>query len=309
MAKKKPSQAQKRAQRLREYRKAYTLAKSKGLVKDLGPGKNFKPSKYMRTKLNKLKPVLTGDYKFVKLDAKQARQYRTLNNARVPVVSNRVAAVLAPKTARVRTNKQGLIEIKEDQYLSVVGQLQPLKSGTFERIILPFKADSIEKLREWVNSNPQLDDDGFLKYDNELFNYMIFGHPSHNSFQGIEGLVRFLEDGASGNDDHTDSEWFSEANFELYRSYRDWRFERDTPAYIKARRQERRRKWYARLTPERRKRMRQQENIRSQARPSYDRKKKALREKYQNETPEQREERLRKNREWKAKNRKPKPES
>lgn len=306
MATKKPSQAQRRSQRLREYRSAYTLARKKGLVKDLGPGKNFKPSKYMKTKLNKIKPLLKGDYQFVKLEAKQARQYRTLKNARVPLVSNGVAAVLAPKKAKVKTNRQGLIQIIEKEFAEVLGQLKPLEAGTYERIVLPFKPSSLDVLRKWVDENPELDDDGRLKYDNEVFNYFIFGHPSHNSFQGLDGLIQYLEGGASGNDDHTDAEWFSEANFELFRSYRDWRFPRDTPEYQRQKARERRQRWYNALKPARLKRLRQQENINAQARPSYDRKKKAQNEKRKNETPEQRAERLRKLAEWKAKQKKTK---
>lgn len=247
----------------------------------------------MKKRLRDLKPYLGSDYVVVKASPKLEKVWRGSPSEIVPKTFNRKLVVKRAPGTRVSTSG-GILSLK-----------RKLKAGTFESIPLPVSAHSLNDLKEWIETNPYYND--IMKNRDEVFNFKIFGNASYNNFGNLEALIDELEkyqnyDSEDENgDDWGDSESFY-TNFELFRSYKDWKFPRDTPTYKARARQEskdrRRARKLANMTDAKREayleRERELRNARRLAQPSYQAQKKAQRDKRASETKKQRAARLKK---------------
>lgn len=281
MAKRKTRQVKISAEKLAEYRRIYKLAKEAGLVqKKVAPSK-LKPSKYMRTRLNSLKQYLTGEYEFLKADTPKRRKTAELfRKAPTPFVPKVVNKVIIGK-------KQGSAKLTWDD--AILKRIRHLDAGEFEHIPMPVRARDLSDLREFVEKNDYLNE--VLKHDDEVFNFTIFGNKSIDSYGDLESLVRALED-------FYEVENFPEdwpmMHLELFRSYKDWKHEGNSGRKGAKNEARRMADYRARIAanPEKYKRYREYANAAFRASPGYTRKKERQKEKYKNETPEQREKRL-----------------
>lgn len=281
MAKRKSRQVKISAEKLAEYRRIYKLAKEAGLVtKKVAPSK-LRPSKYMRTRLNSLKQYLTGEYEFLKADTPKRRKTAELfRKAPTPFVPKVVNKVIIGK-------KQGSAKLTWDN--AILKRIRHLDAGEFENIPMPIKPRDLNDLRDFVEKNPYLND--VLKHDDEVFNFVIFGNKSIDSYGDLESLVRALED--FYDTENFPEDWAS-IHLELFRSYKDWKHEGNSGR--KGARNEARRMadYRARIAanPAKYARYREYANAAFRASPGYTRKLERQKKNRDNETPEQREKRL-----------------
>lgn len=292
MAKSRPSKAKKaqavklrirKAVRLKEYRELYRRARMAGAVKDKGIPSKFKPTKYMKTKLNKLRPYLSEEYK--PLQAKSPQQLKTVRefkrnpSASFPVVFNGV--LFAKRENGYEPSfDMGFLKLKRH-----------LEAGTFERIPLPINSTDWNDIKEYFLKNEYLND--VLKYEDEEFAYRIFGNNSISTFGDLEGLILHLEGRSSGQTDAPPEDWFQEAEFELFRTYKDWHMNK-SPQYKRRKERDAQMRKAKKSLEGRERRARLRKGNMSYAMQLFNEKKKR-----QAETPEQRATRLAKLKEYK----------
>lgn len=297
MAKRKTSQQKKSAENLKKYRKLYTQAKKAGLVKGDKKAGSLKPSKYMKSKLNKLAPYLGGEYEFLKPKTKKekatAKAFKRSPTPFVPGVINN----------RVIVKRVGGAKPKFDN--GILKRVRHLEAGAFEHIPMPFRPKDLNDLKNYVETNEYLND--VLKNPDEFFNFTIFGNKSHDSYGDLESLIDALENFYAV--ESFPEDWVN-LHLELYRSYKDWKHAGNTGALRSARVAQRNRERMAayrqRLASNPARYSRYLENAKAarDASPGYAAKKQKQKENRKNETVEQREQRLAKVREWKRKNKK-----
>jgi len=295
---KKQTAAQKAANA--KTRQLFIAAKAKGLVRAKGPTpKNFKPSKYMKSKLRAIEPYLGKEFTAVKVSAKMRKTWEDAPSASVPKVINGRLMVRTPPGAKVK---------KSNGVLSIVTHLD---AGTFEQIPLPVKVENLQEFREWFKSNKYYNN--ILKHRDERFNFRIFGNDSYNGFGDLEALFQELEkyDNFESNNWETSGDFW--VGFELFRSYKDWTAQSHMTARAKHRAKSRREAYDRKLArmkanaPDKYAAMmaRKNEN-RSAARIStrgYQAEKERAKKKRAEETPEQKEARRAKHRAYMAKRR------
>lgn len=291
MAKSKPSKAKKaqatkirarKAAALKDYRALYARARKAGAVKDQGKPSTFAPSKYMKTKLNKLRPYLSDEYVPLKAQSPQQlktyREFRKSPNQTFPVTANGV--IFAKREGGFEPSwESGFLKLKRH-----------LEAGTFERIPLPMEPTDWNDIKKYFEDNEYLNDT--LKFEDEQFAYRIFGNNSTYTFGDLEGLIMHLEGRSSGQTDTPPEEWFHEAQFELFRTYKDWHVNQSPQYKRRKERDEQRRKAKKSLEQNERRAILRQGN-RSYQMQLYGEKKKR-----ENETPQQRAERLAKKKKY-----------
>jgi len=165
---------QSRSQQLKKYRSLYAEAKRRGLVKGDKDARSFKPSGYMKTKLNKLSPFMNENYTALKLKPDMARLYAQAPSDITPVVAN--GRVLVRNEPRYKALVRRGIPTR----------IRRLGSGEHEFVPLPIKATSPEDLEDIIKANPVFNQ---LKYEDELFAFKINGHPSYGMYPDLESLV------------------------------------------------------------------------------------------------------------------------
>ncbi len=279
-----------------ELRKLYVAARKKGLVRDQGPAKSFKPSKYMKTRLRQLEPYLGPDYAVVKASPQLVEAWKGAPSSIVPVAFNRKLVVKKAEGVKIST-KGGVLAIRKH-----------LKAGTYEQLPLPVNASNLQEFREWIRVNRYYND--ILKHRDEVFNFRIYGNDSYNSFGDIEALLAELEKYDNFEpQDWDESEQFYR-HFELFRSYKDWtgsEHAEQKRQYVQKKRQEAKQRKYNRMTAEQKAAFddRQRELVRARRRTQkgYRKQKVSQREKRKNETAEERAKRLAKERARDAKRR------
>lgn len=269
----KRNQRAKAATRLKGYREAYKQARAKGLVKDKGAPSKYIPTRYAKTRLNKLKPYLSEGYAVLKPSTKQERKtVREFKGSGQPVFNGVI----------LFKREGGYEPTLSDGILKLVRRLD---AGTFERIPLPQNVRTLANFERYVADNEYLDT--VLKHSGERFNFRIFGNNSIFSFDDLESLFNYIDQ--NYDKDSWGDDWFVK-QFELFRSYKDWKYE-NSPQYdreVERRKQFNANRRYSRLTPT------QKENRAAMrmASLSYAHQLRVQKAKIKNETPEQREQRL-----------------
>lgn len=184
----------------KDYRHLYSVAKKRGLVKGDKDARSLKPTKYMRTKLNKLAQYLTDEYTTVKVKDKAAlKEYREKPSdyARVLTGGNRVI---------VRRDPDIITRVRR----GVITRVRRLSSGEIERVIIPTNPQSFNDFAREVTRNPLIEK---LKNEEDDWFFRIGGNTSHAQFDHIETLLEYLQRyKAFIEDDEDDFE-----AFELYR--------------------------------------------------------------------------------------------
>ena len=272
-----------------ELRKLYSAARKKGLVRDRGPAKGFKPTPYMKRRLRELEPYLGADYVSVKASPELVSVWKDAPTSIVPVAFNRRLLVKKSDGVKVST-KGGVLAIRRH-----------LKAGTYEQLPLPVQASNLKEFREWVETNRYYND--ILKHRDEVFNFRIYGNDSYNSFGDLEALLGELEK----YDNYESQNWEEQtqfySHFELFRSYKDWtgsEHAEQKRQYVQKKREEHKQRKYNRMSPEKKaaydERQRELRAARRRSQKGYRKQKEEQRAKRKNETPEAREKRLAKER-------------
>lgn len=264
--------------KLKEYRHLYSEAKKKGLVKGNLDARKLQPSKYMKAKLNKLAPYINAkeEYTFLKVDKSMAKRWKENPNSFAPMVSNGVVI------ARQEPGIQNVVK------KGFIRRIQKLEAGTHEYIPLPFKPRNWQEFKDEIEANPSYNE-LLRENEDELFNFKIFGQPSRDSYGNIEALIAHLEAYRNFEEwDESYPDWFEE-NFELFRSYKNWKWEQHTAEYQRAKWNAGRRAWWERQSPEKKAAYlkRRRENRTSQR--SYARQKAVQRQQYAGMQQEERE--------------------
>lgn len=155
---------------IRTVRREVSALKKAGIVSKRIDARTYQPSKYMLKKIAANKDILSGEAIAVKASKEIREKYVSAG-----VFETRGGAVIVPKdraNQRARI-KRGLIETKTK-----------LKNGEEQKIILPFKANSLQDIAEKLRDDPSLDG---LKDPNELWGARLFGHNIASGFGFPDG--------------------------------------------------------------------------------------------------------------------------
>lgn len=144
---------------IREVRKEVSQLKKVGLVSKRIDARSYVPTKYMLKKLRKNADILRGEVEAVAAPKDIRRKY-----VEKGLFEQRGSVLIVPKDYHNQKAKikRGLIEIS-----------RPLGYGEERRIILPFKATDMEALAHKLRDDPTLDG---MKEADELFGFRLFGH-------------------------------------------------------------------------------------------------------------------------------------
>lgn len=231
--------ASKKRAELQRYRSLYAKAKANGLLAKPKDARSVKISKYMKGKLNKLEPYLSGEYTSVKVDRKVARQYRDAPTSWTPVTFG--DRVIVPKSvARAFPKSRG-------------GKLvfvRPLKDGEHELIPVPIKATTVEAMLEEISGNPIYQQS---KREDENFAFRIYGNASWETFGNLEALTRYIAEfypHIEENETNLDDDDESKIPLLIYREKKNWRMAGERIEKARRRRSIKRRKLRKDMTPE-----------------------------------------------------------
>lgn len=273
--------------KIKHYRSLYAKAKRAGLVKGDKDARSFVPSKYMKTKLNKISEYLTPEYTTVKPSKTAYKLYRAAPNQTTPFAAfGRVVVRNDPKTKA---------EIRK----GFIARIRRLKNGTAERIILPITPQDLRDFAELVKKHPEWDDILKVTTDDpdtsENFAFMFFGNPSLGRYGSMEALADALENMYLSRVDPDDHGWFTnmgkyaEAPYvELYREYKDWDMAPVRHANRVARARERNENFMRSLTQDQRNKRALQRSEARQFQPSYIEQLAKRKQERKEKTPEQR---------------------
>lgn len=192
----------------RRLRALFNKAKRKGLVRPRALPRGWKPSRYMRGKLNQLEPFLSSEYVALKVPARTARLWRDDETGTVKYVSrNRVL---------VKRSKGEIAKVKGGRIVI----LKKLKDGEIERVPIPIRLQSFTDFADWSRSDPDLTK---LINEDEMWTFRIYGSLASIPFRSLKALINALYRYSIIEND----EAFVEA-FELMR-VRGWPPETDLP--------------------------------------------------------------------------------
>jgi hypothetical protein len=144
---------------LRTVRHEVSVLKKAGIVSHKINARSYLPSRYMLSKIKKNVDILTGEAVPVPAPRKVRKLYTDKG-----LFEQRGSALIVPKEyANQKTRiRRGFVEI-----------VRPLGMGEERRIILPFKATDMEAVATRLRDDPSL---GGLKEPDELFGFRLFGH-------------------------------------------------------------------------------------------------------------------------------------
>lgn len=269
----------KKSQELQLFRKRYAQAKKMGLLRSPKDARSVKPTRYMKTKLNKISEYLGGEYTSVKVSPKVAREYREAPTSWTPLTfGNRV---VVPKSVA------GSLPKSRGGRLTFV---RPLNNGEHELIPIPIKAVTVEKMLDEIRTSQVWK---LSKRADEKFAFRVYGNASLISFETIEDLANYVSENYQIEPNATNLDDDNEGDIPLliYREKENWRMapERERKAY--RRREIRQAKRRSEMSQAQRDRLNERDRKRA----------KIYRERY----PEKHQEQLRKRRErLKARNKK-----
>lgn len=162
------------------YRSKLAVAKRKGLVKSSTIVRGATISKYYRTKLNKLEPVLAGRVSAVKAPPAALKAYR---GAGATIVNGRILVEGPPgNTARIKKGEY-------DEH--VIFQNRPLTRELMEEeITFPISTHNVgEMLRYLEDNSSQLQR---LKNPADQWGFKINGHRSNTGFGTFAAMVDYM---------------------------------------------------------------------------------------------------------------------
>lgn len=144
---------------IRQIRGEVSKLKKAGIVSPRIDARTYQPSRYMLSKLKANADIIAGEAIAVKAPANIRKKY-----VEKGLFEQRGGALIVPREAanqRARI-KRGLVETT-----------RPLQYGEEIKLILPFKATDMEGVANRLKSDPTLDG---LKNPDELFGFRLFGH-------------------------------------------------------------------------------------------------------------------------------------
>lgn len=166
------------AQALRAFRSSVAALKKKGIVSPRVDARSQAPTKYMRAKVRKFNDVLEGRAIAVKAPKQIREQYTSKG-----LLEERGAFLITGKEfsnqrARLR---RGLVQV-----------VRPLKNGTEEYLILPWKANDLIDLIDKLKDDPEALDS--QKMAGEYLSFRLFGHNSSEVFGDTTELADALKE-------------------------------------------------------------------------------------------------------------------
>lgn len=160
---------------LRAFRHNVSVLKSKGLVSKRVDARKQKPTRYMKSKLRKLAPILEGTAAGVKVRPDLLKQYR---EAGFNIVNRRVIVEKRPE--EISAVRKG-----HAVFRSPLGPVH-----IQERLILPFSPRNVDDFENHLRKNPEHFDR--LKASGDVFAFKIFGNNSLATFEDAESLLEYL---------------------------------------------------------------------------------------------------------------------
>lgn len=163
-------------QALKQFRSDVAALKKKGIISAKVDARKQRDTKYMRAKVRKYQDVLKGTAIAVPAPKEVRQKY-----VEKGVLEARGKMLIAPRefaNQRARL-KRGLVEVS-----------RPLKNGTEEYVILPFRPVDMPDLIRKLRDDPTLDG---LKRADEFFAFRLFGYNSVDAFPDMEDLADHVE--------------------------------------------------------------------------------------------------------------------
>jgi hypothetical protein len=160
---------------IKAFRHQVSVLKSKGLISKRVDARKQKPTRYMKSKIAKLKPILDGTAAGVKVRPDLLRQYREAGfntlMGRVIVEKRPEEMAAIRKGHAVLSSPLGPVHIQE-------------------RLILPFSPRNVLDFETRLRKNPE--HFNRLKASGDVFAFKIFGNNSLATFEDAESLLEYL---------------------------------------------------------------------------------------------------------------------
>jgi len=203
-----------KAQQLQRYRKLYAEAKRLGVIAKPKDARKIKPTKYMKTKLNRLEKsgLLSGEYTSVKVGAKVARSYKEAPTAWTPATFGERVIVPKKVMGSLPKTRGGKIVF-----------IRPLTDGEHEMIPIPIKATTVEGMIAEIEGNPVWE---HSKREDENFAFRIYGNASWETFGNLERMIQYIETyypHIEENETNLDDDNETKIPLIIYREKRNWR--------------------------------------------------------------------------------------
>lgn len=163
---------------LRAFRSQVAALKKKGLVSKRVDARSQKPTRYMREKVKKLEPVLSGQMVGIKLKPDVLKQYRDAGGFQI--VNKRL--VLPKDQSEIPGIRRGLPVLR-----------RPLGKGALERIPLPFGTKNIYDLIKDMRENPAKWNALKEPEPKEYFSFKLYRNFSREAFGDVEFMADALE--------------------------------------------------------------------------------------------------------------------
>lgn len=180
MSKRRGPQDIARASKLKAYRSKLAQAKRLGVVSARIDARSHKPTRYMKSRLKFLEPVLEGRYAAVKAKPSVLREFRS---AGARIANGRILVEARPEV--ITTVRRGTITE------GVIFQRRPLDAGFWEELItLPISSHNVGDMLSWLATNGKSLQG--KKNSGDRWGFKIDGNRSRASFGGFEEMVDYL---------------------------------------------------------------------------------------------------------------------
>lgn len=244
-----------KAKELQRYRRLYAQAKKMNLLARPKDARKIKPTKYMKTKLNKLDKAgfLDGQFTTVKVGRDVAKAYKAAPTSWTPATfADRVVVPKSIAGSLPKTRGGKIVFIR------------PLKDGEHEMIPIPIKAVTVENMLDEIKANPIWE---LSKREDENFAFRIYGNASWETFGNLEAMIQYIETyypHIEENETNLEDDDESRIPLIIYREKKNWRMASERIDKAARRRVISRKKRRSELSPERRQQLLERDRKRIQ---------------------------------------------
>lgn len=161
---------------IKAVRKDVAKLKKAGIVSSRIDARKYVPSKYMLSKIRKNADILSGQVIPVRAPKSVREKYTTKG-----IYEQRGSVLIVPREYEKQRTKisRGLLEVSRS-----------LAWGEEKRLILPFRATDMEAVAHKLKADPTLDG---LKEPDELFGFRLFGHNMNTiGFPSADELADYI---------------------------------------------------------------------------------------------------------------------
>lgn len=176
-----------RGQALRDFKHSVSILKKEGLVRKTTDARKQKPTRYMRAKVEALRPVILGKAGAIRRTGKVFEEYKEAGFRTVAIGKKRPSGYVLVERDTYRKIKKS--RQSEGEYMTIRRFMGSEGDTVIEEVIMPATVQNIDDFMEALRSG-QFDD---LKRPEDFWAFQFYGNNSSATFKTSELLHDFLQ--------------------------------------------------------------------------------------------------------------------